>query len=356
MIQIERKDISRRLREILSEARDKRREITLMAQRPDDAACIDASGAIRLTIQDILPTLEGSLQLPPGLDLETGVTGNEIWPVSISDVAVEEEGEVTALTDHGLAFANTQCSPQIRTGITVEVSNMAIDSASFDLLDYIQRKFTLATRRYLAMRLYSTAAFDGNYGPFSSKHAGQWSGIEGSIYNSIMQRMTALQEAGFDTKEACIVMDFNMEAALKATPIRYGEGRMVIEDGLCCGYPYVPNKFFNTVLDDDGNLVPQNRAAVGIAIFKWFKIAQHGTARLIIDGNSQQVSARNITSITLNTSWSFTDLSETINGGDSMQAFHTLYLDARRYLADARSRVLVTSDGYALTVNMTPLG
>lgn len=356
MIQIERKDISRRLREILSEARDERREITLMAQLPYDAACIDASGAIRLTIQDILPTLEGSLQLPPGLDLETGVVGNEIWPVSISDVEMEEEGEVTALTDQGLAFANTHCNTPVRSGITVEVSNMAIDSASFDLLGYIQQKFTLATRRYLAMRLYSTAAFDGNYGPFSSKHAGQWSGIEGSVYDSIMDRMTALQQAGFDTREAVIVMDFDMEAALKITPIRYGEGRMVIEDGLCCGYPYVANRFFNTELDSDGHLVPQNRAAVGIAIFKWFKIAQHGTARLLIDGTSQEVAARNITSITLNTDWSFTDLSERINGGNQMQAFHTLYLESRRYLADARSRVLVTSDGYALTVNMTPLG
>ena len=48
------------------------------------SANIDASGAIRLTIHDLIPTLHEGLGLPQGLNIVTGVTGNEIWPVSIT--------------------------------------------------------------------------------------------------------------------------------------------------------------------------------------------------------------------------------------------------------------------------------
>lgn len=339
------------MRQLLREGRESRREITLMPKRTDDASCLEASGAIRLSIRDFIPELEGSLQLPPGLEIDTGVTGNEVWPVSINDVEIEEEDEVGELTEQNLGFAQTHSEDPVRTGITVEISNMAIDSAGFDLMAYVQKKFQLAQRRYIASRLYSTANFDGNYGPFSSRHAAQWT-VEGpSLYDSIIAQMTALEEAGFDTNEACIVMDFDMEKRMKFTPIVEGEGRMMIENGLCCGYNYVANKYFNTRLDNSGKLVKAEMDAIGIAVFKWFKIQQHDEARIIIDGVSKEVAERNVTSLTLTTRWSFTDLSEKINGHLSMQAFHTLFME-RGYLADVGDHIL-TADGLALTVGVS---
>ena len=59
----ERKDIARRMREVLRGARDHRRELTLEAKFQGDQSCLDASGAIRLTIRDFLPTLEGDFTL-----------------------------------------------------------------------------------------------------------------------------------------------------------------------------------------------------------------------------------------------------------------------------------------------------
>lgn len=339
------------MRQLLREGRESRREITLMPKRTDDASCLEASGAIRLSIRDFIPELEGSLQLPPGLEIDTGVTGNEVWPVSINDVEIEEEDEVGELTEQNLGFAQTHSEDPVRTGITVEISNMAIDSAGFDLMAYVQKKFQLAQRRYIASRLYSTANFDGNYGPFSSRHAAQWT-VEGpSLYDSIIAQMTALEEAGFDTNEACIVMDFDMEKRMKFTPIVEGEGRMMIENGLCCGYNYVANKYFNTRLDNSGKLVKAEMDAIGIAVFKWFKIQQHDEARIIIDGVSKEVAERNVTAVTLTTRWSFTDLSEKINGHLSMQAFHTLFME-RGYLADVGDHIL-TADGLALTVGVS---
>ena len=49
-------------------------------------------------------------------------------------------------------------------------------------------------------------------------------------------------------------------------------------------------------------------------MFKYFKIAQHGTARLNIDGKSNDVAVRNVTSVSLNTAWSFTNIANALPG------------------------------------------
>ena len=358
MVVIRRKDIARRMRQVLREARDHRRELTLQAKYPDDASCLDASGAIRLTIRDFLPELEASLQLPPGLEVDTGVAWNEVWPVSINDVEIEEEDEVGELSEQDLGFAQIKDVHPVRVGMMVDVSNEAIDNAAFDLLGYIQRKFALAQRRYVAQHLYSMARWSGNNGPFSGAHASQWVIPEGSIYDSIMTQMCLMEMEGYDTREAVIVVDPKMEVRLKCTPIRPEEGRMVIQDGLCCGYPYICNKYFNTELNAQGRLVKKATDAVGIGIFKWFKIAQHGDARLVIDGlpkidisPSGDKIVRNVTSIILNTDWSFTNLSEKVNGGYGVQAFRNLVMH-KGYLRDVNEMVFRTADGKLLRVGL----
>ena len=339
---------------MLRDGRKARREITLLPKRPDDASCLEASGAIKLAIHDFLPELQGNMVLPPGLDLEYGVTGHEVWPVSIDDIEMEEEDEVAELNDQNLDFMQTRGATPVRSGITVVVSNQAIDSAGFDLLAYLRKKFGLAERRYLASHLYSTARWDGNNGPFSGAHASQWSIPQGSLYDSIMAQMTLLEMEGYDTRDAVIIMDHPMEVRLKTTPIRPEEGRMVIQDGLCCGYPYIANKYYNTELNDEGRLVRKATDAVSIGIFKWFKIAQHGEARLTIDGKSEAMAKRNCTSVCLSTDWSFTNLSEKVNGGTGVQAFRTLMM-RKGYLRDVNEMVFRTSDGMLLRVGLNDL-
>lgn len=343
------------MRQLLRQGREQVRELTLEAKSQGDAACIDASGAIELTLHDFLPVPHNSLDLPPGLDLETGVTGNEVWPVSVDDVEIEEEDEVAALSPQSLGFSQVRGVTPVRTGLTVYISNRAIDAAGFDLLSYVQRKFDLAQRIYVASHLFSSAQFAGNRGPFvlddlPGEHA--WSVLGGDIYQSIMAQMTVMEEAGFDTADACIVMDYGMEMRLKYTPVVQGEGRMIIQDGLCCGYPYVANKYFNTEMGSNGKLVKKDSDAIGIAFFKWFKVAQHDSAVIRIDGVSQEVAEKNLTAVTINTAWSFTDLSREINGAGHMQAFHTL-VSERGYLADVGDHIFETSDGLLLTVGIS---
>lgn len=342
------------MREVLKDGREERREITLHAQHPGDTATIDASGAINLTIRDFLENPENSLGLPPGLEVQFGVEGNEIYPISIDDVEMEEDDETAQLTDQSLSFDKLPMSEPVRTSILVEVSNAAIDNAGFDLLKFVQRKFTRAEKQYIARHLFSSAVFDGNRGPFSFNYS-QYSQLGTDIYGDIQAKMTEIHNAGFDTAEAVIVMAPYMEVVLKLTEAVPGSGRTVIQDGLCCGYPYVVNRYFNTTLDEDGQLVQKDSIALGIAIFKYFKIAQHGKARLIIDGKSAEMAARGVTSVSLNTAWSFTNLADSLPGDARGLAFQTLICDLG-YLADNGDHIFVTIDGKYLVVTLDGRG
>jgi hypothetical protein len=113
----------------------------------------------------------------------------------------------------------------------------------------------------------------------------------------------------------------------------------------------VESVFTASECEENGKLVRKAADAIGIGIFKWFKIAQHDTARMIIDGVSKEVAERNVTSITLNTAWSFTNLSEKINGGTGVQAFRTIIV-RQGYLRDVNELVFRTSDGKLLRVGL----
>ena len=272
------------------------------------------SGAIALTIHEMIPTLHEGLDLPASLPIVTGVTGNEIWPVSINDAEMEEVGEVVALNDQTLDFANITPTAR-RVGLTVPVSNMAIDNAAFDLMAFVQAKFTIALRIYLAKKLYSQAAWSGNKGPFSGLAKAGDIEIGANSYKNILKAVAKFSDKGFFEGDVVLIMDRETEAELKATPLIQGAaGGFVVQNGRCAGYPYIVTHYLNTKLDD-GALVPTDKKYIGIGYFEWFALQQHGTVRMTVDATSQAVAKKNLTAITLNTAWSFTDLSTHINGG-----------------------------------------
>ena len=72
-------DKNKTMREYLRNVRNGKadREILLNAN-PGDTNTIEASGAINLTIVELIPTChEGTLELPADLNIMTGVVGNE---------------------------------------------------------------------------------------------------------------------------------------------------------------------------------------------------------------------------------------------------------------------------------------
>ena len=320
------------LRELLRDVRvnpgKAEREILLAPGNNSDGTAnvignIDASGAIRLTIHDLIPTLHEGLGLPEGLNIVTGVEGNEIWPVSVNDVEMEEVGEIDALSDQVLEFANI--TPAVRRiGLTVPISNMAIDNAAFDLMSFVQSKFTIAMRDYWAKKIYSRAEWTGNKGAFSGLNpVGVITLGGGDTYKQILKAIAEFSDKGFFEGNVCLSMDRVTEAELMATPkIEGAAGGFIIENGRCCGYPYTVSHFVNSELNEQGKLVAGAGRYLEIGYYEWMAAQTHGNVRLTIDATSQAVSKRNITAVTLNLAASITDLSTKINGaGGVTQAF-----------------------------------
>ena len=310
------------LREMLKDIRNNKadREI-LLKEEPDSgvsdpAAYIENSGAVNLTIHELIPTLHEGLDLPKGCSVVTGVVGNEIYPVSVNDVEMEEVGEVEALSDQVLDFASIIPAPN-RIGLTVPVSNTAIDNAAFDVLAFIQRKFDIALRLYLAKKIYSQADWNRNKGPFSGMTAKDIT-LGKDAYKNILKAVAEFSDNGYFEGEVCISMDRVTEAELKATPkVEGAASGFVIENGLCAGYPYTVSHYVNTELNSAGKLVPTADRYIEIGYWEWFAVQQHGVVRLSVDATSQAVAKKNLTAITLNTAFSMTNLSTYINGGNA---------------------------------------
>lgn len=284
---------------------------------------IAASGAIRLTIHDMIPTVHEGLGLPRGLRFVTGVVGNQIWPVSVNDVEVEEVGEVEALTGQVLNFDHITIAPN-RVGMMVAVSNSAIDNAVFDLLGFVRGKFSLGFRKYVASKIYSQAKWTKNKGPFSGLTPKSIA-LGADAYRNILREVANFTDKGLHGDSLCITMDAVTEAELKATPkIAGAAGGFVIEGGLCCGYPYTVSHYLNTTLNEDGKTLestPDRYLAIGY--WDWFAFQQHGDVRLSVDGNSAPVARRNVTVLTLNMEISMADLSTHLNGGDKGAGYPT---------------------------------
>lgn len=319
------------LREVLRESAKtgNKREILLTSGTnssgtSNTTANITASGAIELTIHEMIPTLHEGLELPESLRVVTGVTGNEVWPVSVNDVEMEEIGEVAQLADQELNFA--KINPQLaRVGLKVPVSNMAIDNAAFDLMAFVQEKFTIALRKYLAKKVYSQADWSGIKGPFSNMaSSGTITLGSGTEYADILQAVAEFSDKGFFEGDVTIILDRVTEAKLKATPkIAGAAGGFVVENGLCAGYPYIVTHYLNTELNSDNKLVPTSGKSIGIGYFEWLALQQHGDVRMVIDPIT--LADRNVTRVILNTAWSITDLSVYINGANNTTQAFALY-------------------------------
>lgn len=313
------------LREILKGAREDKmaREITFGTEIKTN------SGAVNLNIKDVIPTLNEGLGLPASLNIVTGVTGDVLYPYSVNDAEMEELGENAALTDKLLDFAHIKVS-SARTGLSIAVSNTAIDNAAFDLMGFVQNKFNLALKKYLALKVYSQAAFTGIKGAFSGlASSGTITLATDNAYEKILEAVAKFTDKGFDAGKVCLVMDATTEAKLKAKPVSTtGVGGFVIENGKCAGYDYVVSHYINTKLkggsgDDKDDVVATADKSIGIGYFDYLAVQQHGDVRMTIDATSKGVAITNSTAIVLNTAWSITDLSQKLNSknGAVTQAF-----------------------------------
>lgn len=351
------KDINLILRRELLASRGDIRAITLWPMRPDGEPTfpgdpepsnnIEASGAVHLDIQDIIPVVDAyATGLPAGVQMQQGVVGDEVWPVSADDVELDEKGEVQAADVQTLTFGKIAATPH-RVTLRIDISNAAIDNAGFDLVGFIRGKVRLAMQKYLARHFYSFEPWPGNQGPFVDAAAAPF---EGSLPDAIRDAMTNLHNAGFDLDTAAVVMNVDTELLLKQTPIDPAVPQMIIENGLCCGYPYIVNKYFGTMKDSDGQLESPYPFCLGVGVFNWCAVSQHAGGRIILDGSTAKTAGRNITSMVVNTWWSMTNMASHMTTSDGSVPAFQVVAQGNFVLADHYSNIFVTSDGFILCV------
>ena len=318
-------DRNKQYREYLQGVRQKREDatITLAPKTPADGSSIAESGAINLRIEDIIDTKENGLGRPAGQSFVTGVEGDELYPYSINDVELEEVGENDAINDQALDFTNIKVQSR-RVSLSVGISNKAIDNAAFDLVGFVLYKVAKAWEIYFAKKNYSHAAWTGNKGAFSlvTPETITFGNNIGAI---IDEKFGEIAEAGFDDL-GVVVISPAMEARLKHTFEGNGvAAHAIIENGLLCGHPYVSTKHVNYKLNGN-KYVKDTDEYIGLGLFQYLPIQQHGAVRQTVDATSASVAKANKTCVVISTEISITELSQLVNGNKSgkPQAFKLL--------------------------------
>ena len=312
-------DRNKQYREYLQGVRQKREDntTTLTPKTTPDGSSITESGAIVLNIEDIIDTKENGLGRPFGQSFITGVEGDELYPYSINDVEMEEVGEIKAINDQALEFDNIKVVSN-RVSLSVAVSNKAIDNAAFDLVAFVLYKIRKAWEIYFAKKNYSHANWQGNKGAFSQVTPGTIT-LDNTIGAQIDEKFADFAELGFD-EEGCVVISPKMEAKLKHTFEGNGvAAHPIIENGLLAGHPYVSTKHINYKLNGEQEYVKDTDEYIGIGLFQYLPIQQHGQVRQTVDATSAAVAKVNKTVIVFSTEISITELSQKVNGNTSGQ-------------------------------------
>ena len=331
----EMKTKSQKLRELLKKVKENREsyseELTVREEGPNNSttvlkdkiasgtyqnanANIEASGAVPLTIHELIDTKIAGLELPDDLRLLTGVVGNEIWPYSIDDVEFTVAGEVEPIGEQAINFAKLSATPA-RVAASVAVSNRAIDNAAFDLLGFVTYKFQKGLAKFAALHVYSHADFQNPLkSPFASLVAEEIA-LDENFGKNLAKKIAAMWDLGFEG-EPELVMSKEVETELaftKAIPGQIGD-RTVIQDGRCLGYRYKVSPYVNYALNTADAPAPDGNLYIGIGHWGYLAYEQHGEVRFTVDAQSAEVAKRNSTVLVLNTEFSLTELSSKVNG------------------------------------------
>ena len=331
----EMKTKSQQLRELMKRVKDNREsyseELTVREEGPNNSttvlkdkiasgtyqnanANIEASGAVPLTIHELIDTKVPGLELPDDLRLLTGVIGNEIWPYSIDDVEFEVAGEVEPIGEQAINFAKLSATPA-RVAASVAVSNRAIDNAAFDLLGFVTYKFRKGLAKFAALHVYSHANFlNPLKSPFASVEAEEIA-LDENFGKNLAKKIAAMWDLGFEG-EPELVMSKEVETELaftKAIPGQIGD-RTVIQDGRCLGYRYKVSPYVNYALNSAGIPAPDGNLYIGIGHWGYLAYEQHDVVRFTVDAQSAEVAKRNSTVLVMNTEFSLTELSSKVNG------------------------------------------
>lgn len=267
-----------------------------------------ATAGIPLTIKDLVNPLEmGLIYDKLGIQVATGVKGNIQWPVLDTAAEVSVGGELDNAADKTLDFSKITATP-VKLGISISVSNEAINDEAFDLVGCITSQMNKAVGRVLNQRVLALAApsakanfagplvaiatATGSTGLAKQKVAFATAGTP--TYKELKAMKGKVLGTGAQMAGFCYVMDAAMFSQLEATPKDAGSGRFVIEGGKIDG-----DLVFLT-----GDTAYAGKVVAGC--FGYVALNQHGETHFIVDPYTQ--AKKNVTVFTLNGDWSLTTI------------------------------------------------
>ena len=330
----ERKSKNAILREFLSKCVETRSNASTILMNPvteggdqNIVANIEESGAIPLTINELIDTKVAGIELPPDLKIVTGVTGNEIWPYSTNDVEFTVAGEVEKVGEQALNFAKISATPNAVTA-NVAVSHRAINNAAFDLLGFISYKLTKGLAIFRALHVYSHINFQNDLkSPFASADIVEVA-LDENVGKNIAIEIAKMYDLGFEGVPYATMSKVTETtlAYTKAIPGTDGD-RTVVQDGKLVGYPMTISPYVNYVLD---GTTPKPGTDQFIAIGHWgYEAMQiHGPVMFNVDAQSAEVFSRRTVVVSLALDMSMTELSSKVNGNTNgkPQAFKLIKL------------------------------
>ena len=285
---------------------------------------IEASGAIPMTIHELIDTKVPGLELPGDLKLLTGVEGNQVWPYAVDDVEFTVAGEVEPIGEQKINFDKLNASP-VHVAAALAISNNAIDNADFDLYSFAQYKMTKGLAKFKALYIYSHCNVSHALKPVFAQVTPEEIVLDENFGKNLALKIAAMWDLGFEG-EPWLTFDKTMETEmmfLRRLPGQIGD-RTVIQDGKCLGHDYTISPYINYALDGNNKPAPDGNHYIGIGHWGYCAFQQHGEFRATVDATSAEVAKRNTTVLTINTNFSITELSQKVNGANGVQAFKLL--------------------------------
>lgn len=285
---------------------------------------IEASGAIPMTIHELIDTKVPGLELPGDLKLLTGVEGNQVWPYAVDDVEFTVAGEVEPIGEQKINFDKLNANP-VHVAAALAISNNAIDNADFDLYSFAQYKMTKGLAKFKALYIYSHCNVQHALKPVFAQVTPEEIVLDENFGKNLALKIAAMWDLGFEG-DPWLTFDKTIETEMmfmRRLPGQIGD-RTVIENGKCLGHDYTISPYINYALDGEDKPAPDGNHYIGIGHWGYCAFQQHGEFRATVDATSAEVAKRNTTVLTINTNFSITELSQKVNGANGVQAFKLL--------------------------------
>ena len=255
------------------------------------------SAGIPLTIKDLInPLGMGTIYERLGLQVATGVRGNIQWPCLDTSAEVSVGGELDEAETKTLDFSKITATP-VKVGISIEVSNEAINDESFDLVGVIKEQMNKAVGRTLNKRVLALSAPSAKpafVGPLVSNKQTATYTKAGATYKDVKALKAKVLKTGAQMAGFCYVMDAEMYSTLECTPKDNGSGLFIIEGGKIDGDVV----FITDLAEYAGKIVA--------GCFAYEALNQHGEVHFIVDPYTK--AKKNVTVFTLNADFSLTYL------------------------------------------------